>query len=677
MSAFTSDFRRTLGSAVALSIAYYAGVRVGFVFTVEPNAISLLWPPNAIVLAALLLNRPRRWGWLLVAVLPAHLIAELRVGVPLAMALGWYLSNITEALLGAIFIKAVLGRPPRFSILRDASVFLVGAVFMAPVLSSFLDAALVAVVDWRYEGNYWQVWRMRTFSNALATVMLVPIIVTAGNTTLRSLRDAVFRRGIEATVLLTLLALISWFVFHRSYSVGEAATYVYAPLPLLVWAALRLGAGGVAACIGIVALISIAGELRGLGPFVRAGAEVGVRSLQIFLIIAASSLTLLAAALAELSHARAMALRRKQRLDLALAAARMGVWEWDLRLDTIKWRMAPQKKGTEMSSTALLELVHADDRGALSGAMNMVRSGTEVAEYECRLVIDQSERWIMSKGKILHTRGGEPRRVIGIFSDTTRRKRQEVHERSQRELLAHLSRVSMLGELSGALTHELSQPIAAVLFNAQTALREINQPSPNMGELTAILEDIVADDTRAGEVIRRLRALFIRGSVQKESVDVCACIHAVLKLENTDLIVRGVATEIQIAEDLPMVSVDPVQIQQVLLNLIVNACESMEAVSVDQRQLCISVCREQGSTVHIRVCDSGPGIEHPDRIFEPFFSTKTRGIGLGLAICRSIIRAHGGQLWGTNNAGRGATFHVSLPVVTASAKSSDSQPLPS
>lgn len=657
------DARKTLLAALALSAGYLVGVEVGFAFTLEPDAVSLFWPPNAIVLAALLLAPLRSWIWLIAAILPAHLYSQLQSDVPLAMSLCWYVSNSAEALLGAGLIRSMLKRTPRFDVVSDVTVFFGSAVVVAPLVTSFVDAAFVAAVGWHYDGNYWGVWRTRLSSNAVAAMIFVPLIVIVGSTRPRELWGKVRECGAEATVLFALLLVMAWLLFHREYSVGQGATYLYAPLPLILWAALRLGVGGVAACMGIVALTSFAGEMRGLGPFSRAVLEDGALFLQIFLLLAASSFLLLAAALAELKEARATALRRKESLDLALRAARMGVWDWDVTNDRISWRWRPQCPAITMSSAELLALAHQDDRAAFVAAIERARAGVSHCELECRFNRGGAVRWIMMTGKVVRDRPGGAQRITGIFVDTTDWKARDAKEQLQRNQLAHLSRVAMLGELSGALAHELRQPLAAMLFNAQAGLRELAKPEPNLRELVAILEDIAADDVRAGEVIRRLRALFVRGAVQAELVDVRECVRKVLALEYGDLIVRNVTIDLDLAE-VPLVRADPIQLQQVLLNVVSNACEAMMAAPAAERRLRIS-SRVEASEVRISVCDNGPGISEPERIFEPFYSTKADSVGLGLAISRTIMGAHGGRLWSANNADRGATFHLSLPCAPA------------
>jgi C4-dicarboxylate-specific signal transduction histidine kinase len=434
-------------------------------------------------------------------------------------------------------------------------------------------------------------------------------------------------------------------------------------LPLLVWAAVRIGVGGLTASVAVLALFSITGTLRGTGPFVLAGPDTAVISLQVFLIITASSLMLLAAALAELREARAAALRRKDRLDLALSAAHMGAWEWDLLTDRISWRLAADSgeiaANDAGSAAQLLEAVHQDDRGRVLAAMRAAREDGGAEEVECRFLCGGRVRWIRGLGKVQRDGAGRPRMMIGVCIDTTQRKHQEHQQRSQREKLAHLTRAATLGELSGVLAHELSQPLAAILINTQVARKELGKPSPDMDEVGAILDDIAADDERAGEVISRLRLLFPRDPVEMEQVQVAECISSILALEHSDLLARNIAVDLNIDSSLPSVIAAHAQIQQVLLNLIVNACEAMAGRS-GERRLHIAA-RSDAGEVHVEVSDNGSGVEDFGRIFEPFYSTKKRGLGLGLSISRTIIAAHGGRLWGANNPAGGATFHIALP----------------
>ena len=234
----------------------------------------------------------------------------------------------------------------------------------------------------------------------------------------------------------------------------------------------------------------------------------------------------------------------------------------------------------------------------------------------------------------------------------------------QRNQLNHLSRVSMLGELSGSIVHELGQPLTAILSNAQAAQRFVARPQPDLNEVRDILADIVADDQRAVEVIRRLRQLLKRGEVHFQPVGANEIVEVVLKLLRSELIDRGVSVRPELAPSLPILQGDRVELQQVLINLVTNACDAMADRPSEARTLTIRTGLRGNDFVLICVCDTGPGIAEGklEQVFEPFFSSKINGMGLGLSVCRTIINAHGGKLWAEHHAGRGAEFHLMLPV---------------
>jgi C4-dicarboxylate-specific signal transduction histidine kinase len=221
----------------------------------------------------------------------------------------------------------------------------------------------------------------------------------------------------------------------------------------------------------------------------------------------------------------------------------------------------------------------------------------------------------------------------------------------------------MLGELAGSLAHELNQPLTAILSNAQAAQRFLARDGIDVQEVREILADIVAEDKRAGEVIHRLRLLLRKGEVQRQPLDVNGVVEEVLKLVRSDLVNQGVTAWPDLAPDLPVIECDRVQLQQVLLNLVLNACDAMAGAEPGARQIKIRTAREEDGAVRISVADRGPGIP-PDlreRVFEPFYTTKPQGLGLGLTVCRSIVTAHGGRLWSENGQKGGAVFCLSLP----------------
>jgi C4-dicarboxylate-specific signal transduction histidine kinase len=251
----------------------------------------------------------------------------------------------------------------------------------------------------------------------------------------------------------------------------------------------------------------------------------------------------------------------------------------------------------------------------------------------------------------------------GVMIDITARKEAELEIQQQRQMLTHLTRAATLGELSGALAHELNQPLTAILANAAAGLRLLEREPADLAEVREILRDILNDDRRAGDVIHRMRALLRGSATPRQPLDVNEVTTEVLRLLQSELIISGVAVTAEMADALPRVEGDRVGLQQVLLNLILNACDAMRAEDPAARRITVTTSWDRNRAVHVTIADCGSGLpaEDPERVFEPFFTTKTHGLGLGLVICRSIVAAHGGTLVGWNNPDRGATFTVALP----------------
>jgi C4-dicarboxylate-specific signal transduction histidine kinase len=248
--------------------------------------------------------------------------------------------------------------------------------------------------------------------------------------------------------------------------------------------------------------------------------------------------------------------------------------------------------------------------------------------------------------------------------DITTRRDSELESRELRDELAHSGRVSLLGQLASSIAHELSQPLGAILRNAEAAEILLQSDPPDLGELRAIVTDILADDHRAGQVIDRLRSLLKRRSLDLLPLDLDEVVGEVLAMVHTDAANRDVRLIWSPAQDLPPVLGDRVHLQQVLLNLLVNAMDALETVAPENRLIELAARKSDPFTVEINVIDNGPGIP-PDKIgkvLEPFFTTKADGMGMGLAVSKTIVEAHHGKLWVENAAGGGASFKFTLRV---------------
>ncbi len=251
-----------------------------------------------------------------------------------------------------------------------------------------------------------------------------------------------------------------------------------------------------------------------------------------------------------------------------------------------------------------------------------------------------------------------------VFANALSRKQAEVEAQRLRQDLTHIGRVSALGELAASLAHELNQPLTAILSNAQAAQRLLAVDAPNLEEVREILKDIVTDDKRAGNIIHRLSGLIKKGDLELVPLDLNEIVGEVAWLVRSDAILRNVSLSLEFAGDLPRVRGDRVQLQQVVLNLVLNGLDAMREPSTGDRTLVIRTARDGPAAVAVAVQDSGIGIDETlgNRIFQPLYTTKAEGLGMGLAIARTIVDAHGGRLEAANNVHGGATFHFTLPV---------------
>ena len=274
-------------------------------------------------------------------------------------------------------------------------------------------------------------------------------------------------------------------------------------------------------------------------------------------------------------------------------------------------------------------------------------------------------RWLQTVKRPIVGKDGIADQVLGASSDITQRKRAESELRRNREELAHVARLSAMGELAASLAHELNQPLTAILSNAQAAQRFLTAKPADLAEVREILKDIVQDNNRAGQIIRRMRALVKKEKLELAPLDLASVIGDVLLLVHGDAVLHNIRVSLEPNPDLPPAWGDKVQLQQVILNLLLNAFDAMKDCPVNQRDVEIWMEHEGARYLRIALRDRGTGLsrEKLDKIFQPFYTTKRDGLGMGLSISRSIIEAHGGRLWAESNSDRGATFYFTVAVV--------------
>ena len=251
-----------------------------------------------------------------------------------------------------------------------------------------------------------------------------------------------------------------------------------------------------------------------------------------------------------------------------------------------------------------------------------------------------------------------------LIASLSEQKRAEEALREAQADLAHVTRVTTLGEIAASIAHEVNQPLAAVVANAEACLRWLDRGTPDLDAARRSVEWIIDDAIRAGEVIRRVRALANKSDVEKAPLDINDVVKEVIALVQGELVSHRVSLRMEFANALPVVPADRVELQQVVINLVMNGIEAMQSVADRPRELLIRSLQDETQQVLVSVTDCGVGIsaENADRLFNAFFTTKTNGMGMGLSICRSIIEAHGGRLWASANLPHGATFQFTLPV---------------
>jgi PAS domain S-box-containing protein len=366
------------------------------------------------------------------------------------------------------------------------------------------------------------------------------------------------------------------------------------------------------------------------------------------------------------------ALRRSEAyLTEAQRLSRTGSFGWKVSSGDILWseetfRIFGYEPTIKPSLDLVAQRTHPADIAGVRQLLDTASREGKDWEFEHRILMpDGSVKSVHVVARAVTDESGSVE-FVGAIMDVSAAKRAEQELRRAQSELAHISRVTTLGELTASIAHEVNQPLAGVVTNAEAALRWLAAEPSNLDQARQALGHIVRDGMRAGDVIHRIRALIKKAPPRMAQVDVNEIVLDVITLTRSELLKQGVSLETRLATGLPPVEGDRVQLQQVILNLVLNAVEAMSGIEEGAREMLISTRREASNGVLVSIQDLGPGLDPQsvDHLFEAFYTTKPDGLGMGLAICRSIIRAHGGRLWATANEPRGAVFQFILPAGT-------------
>ena len=662
-----------LAGPAVVAVLYLLGAEAAFLIgTLSDRIFAPFWPPNIVLFCALLLAPPRLWWLYLSAVFPAHVIAELGVGMPPSQLLVAFATNCAVALVNASTARYLLGPLPWFDSLRKTCLYIAITAVASPALVA-LGGAFVPILGGGSVSDYWTFWAQWWVSNAVSSLALGTVALTWLGSRNGPLTRLPARVAIEGSILTAGLFLVCAVAFESSK--GDAAdgllpALLYLPLPLILWSAIRFGAKGVSGAMLVVVIALLWRALNGPNPFTGETPEESVFAIQAFLIGLAVPVLLLGAAIEETWRAEQAVRKSEESMAFAAVAADLSLWNFNYRSDQFwitdhgrqMFDLVPDKSVTKQS---IVDVIHPDDQPEVRSAIRSAALSDRLIDKEFRIVRrDGTIRWVRARARADRNERGERIQLSGTFADITSQKAAQNELAQQRHDLAHLMRVSILGELSGSLAHELTQPLTAILSNAQAAKLLMTNDRPDLAEVAAAIDDIISDDTRAGNVIHHMRAMLKKGEAKFESLNVNDLVGSTLQLLDNELIARRIRCDCSLTRELPQTSGDPVQLQQVLLNLIMNAIEAMHDVSSSRRIVTIRTRRIEEGKISIDISDRGTGLVpiHGERTFQPFFTTKERGLGLGLAICSSIMKVHGGTLDLQNNPGEGATATL---VITA------------
>jgi len=544
------SYSRIVLQVFLTGLAYYLATEIAWALCFPNSKVSLLFPPHAVLVAILLLVPTRQWWAYVLATILAHFIATQQAHWPVLYALHCEAFDAVQNVLAAAGIRLFIKSPLNKITLRDAIVFVLITVIIVPFGTAFWGAAFT--ISNGFGTDYWVEWRNLGISNGVTAVVLVPaLLLVAERLSRRGSRTKTVRL-LEGSVLSLGIMIVGAYVFAIVPAGPDTSpALLYAPIPLLIWAALRFGLGGISAAMLVVTFEAIWGAMHGRGPFLLQSPAENALALQMFLIVTGTPLMFLSVLLED-----------------------------------------------EKRSHQALREAH-----------------------------------------------------------------EEAHR--HREQINLLGRVSLLGEMTASLAHELNQPLSAIITNANAGMRSIDKGKEDSGTLREILVDVEADGRRAHDIIRSVRNTIKKTHPTLRRINLNELVGKVAHIVRPDAVAYSCDVETSLATDLPLIEGDPVQIQQVLVNLVSNALDAMRHTPPDRRKVQISTAGNGDDEVRLSVRDHGTGIstEVQERLFDRFFTTKEQGLGMGLAIVRSIVESHGGKIDAENVADGGARFHFTLPVI--------------
>lgn len=638
---------RDVALLVLLVVAYVVTGRLGLTLAYYSKVATLVWAPSGIAVASMWLAGPRRFWPTAFAVALAATITNMSIGGAPTLAMGFAIGNTLEAIVASALLRRA-GLRDGLHTVRQVVLFVGFAVAGATVIAAangVLWLSLLASLPASRALPTALIWWLGDAGGVLVVTPLV--LAFAKRSTARRTHSAT--EGALIAVLAPALASVSFGTVVPGAWSGVSLALL--PFPVLVWAAVRFGMRGASAATTLVTVAAVAGTALGRGPFHSGNVHVDVASLWILLATLSVSAMLLAASLEE--HAAEASARREgeRLLSLSLEASDAVAFEHDFLLRRVRTHHSTTDEWIDRDAWALG--VVDEDRAAVLAAIEACARG-ERDGWECDYrLAGEEQRWIQERGRVEARDGiGRPTLAAGLRRDVSQRHREELQRRALERELEDNKRLTELGLLAGGIAHDFNNLLMIVRSNVELA----RIASPHVPEALAAIDEAAA---RAAELTDQLLAYAGRRPMQRRDVDLFALANETVRMLAAtvpDHVVLRLASD----EQVPLVRADPAQLRQVLMNLLLNAVQAIEPK--EQSSVTVTVTRV-GPDVCVSVHDDGRGMdaETAARIFQPFFTTKAHGRGLGMAAVLGIVRTHGGRIDVESRPGEGTTVRVQLP----------------
>jgi PAS domain S-box-containing protein len=647
--------------------AYVLGCAFAQALAIVPGTGVSIWPPGGLFMATLLLAPTASWPWWVLAGCLGEMTGQLLwFHSPLPAGLLIYAGNALAAVVGAWLLNRTCGRPVRLETLREVLAFVMLGAGVAPLLSATVGSATLAWFGIKSQ-SFAYAWPLFWIGDATGILIVAPLVLVA----LQSWHDRAklsAARWIEACVI----GLI--FLGVAVLALSAYLPFAYITMPPLLWAAVRFEFRGAVVALALLALVTGVLTVAGAGQFAGDPESQRQRQIMLHLFLGVSAFSALIVAAISRQHQLAVLTLRQSESSLRELVGTLPVQIWCAAPDGKPTYFSQQFRdfigfnvgdkdveGASRRSSILNAIIHPDDLGTINTRYaHSLATGEPYAQKHRMRRFDGQYRWVETRAAALRDSDHTIVQWNGVCLDIDDQVRAEDQLRRASDRLAQATQAASLAELSASIAHEVNQPLAAIVANSHACQRWLSAEPPNIERAKITAERITRDANSAADVVSHIRSLFKQSPETRTSTMLSSVVDEARNLMAEEVARHRVSMKVDVEGNLPSVVIDRVQIQQVLVNLIRNGMEAMDSIARD-RVLGMQV-RRIGDVVRAEISDCGPGVELPDKIFEPFLTTKEHGMGMGLAICRSIVESHGGRLWAERNEPHGATFVFTLPV---------------